>query len=413
MEAVKRVVIVAGCESYRTQDFVEAAEVLRCDVTVASDAESPASGGAAFLRVDLDDAAAAAQAIASAVPDAAAVVAVDDAGVAAAAMAAATLGLAHSPVEAVLASRDKLEMRRRLDSAGVVQPRFAPARPGEVAGVAAGIGFPVVVKPTGLSASRGVIRADRPDTAAAAEIRVRRIVADAGGDPDAPLLVEEYVPGVEVAVEGMLAGGGMETLAVIDKPGSLTGPYFEETFFVTPSRLDAADREAAVGLVAAAAGAMGLTSGPVHGEVRIPRRGDARLIEVAARTIGGLCGRALTFGLLGERLEQVVLRAALGLPTVDVSPARPASGVLMLPVPASGTLTAIDGLDDAGSVEGITAVNITIPIGTPIVALPEGDRYLGFVFATGATPGDVEDSLRRAGSKLSVAVDGEDVRPLV
>ena len=413
MGSVNPIVIVAGCESYRTEDFVAAAEVLRCEVTVASDADSPASGPGGFVHIDLQDPASAAAAIAAAVPDAVAVVAVDDGGVMTAVEAAIRLGLPHNPPAAIAATRDKLAMRRLLADADVPQPRFGAARPGEVPTIGETVGYPIVVKPVGMSASRGVVRADGPAEAARAEARVRAILAAAGQEADAALLVEEYVPGIEVAIEGLIVDGRMRVLAVIDKPGIPSGPFFEETFFVTPSRLPPGTQDAAVALVGDAATALGLTRGPVHGEVRIPPGGGPRLIEIAARTIGGLCGRAFTFGLLGERLEQVILRGALGLPEMDTSAARPASGVLMLPIPATGTLTAIEGIDRAREVEGITAIEITVPSGRRIEALPEGDRYLGFVFAQGHTPEEVETSLREAGALLTVAIDGEDVRPLV
>ena len=269
------------------------------------------------------------------------------------------------------------------------------------------------MKPRGLSASRGVIRADGPAEAGRAEERVRAILADAGRYPGARLLVEEYVPGVEMAVEALLLDGALEVLAIIDKPDPLTGPYFEETIYVTPSRLDEETTSAITAVVGRAAAALGLQSGPVHAELRIPEDGHPVLIELAARSIGGLCGRAFTFGLPNEALEVMILRSALGLPTIDTSPSRPATGVLMLPIPATGILTDVEGVDDALTIDGVDAVKITVPTGRRVVALPEGDRYLGFVFASGLDPGSVERTLREAGNTLTVAIDGEAIRPPV
>lgn len=410
MDVVRPIVLVAASQSYRVGDFVEAARLLRMDPVVASDAEDPLGR---HLRIDLADPEAAAARIASDIPEAVGVLAIDDQGVIIASLAAARLGVAHNAPAAAAATRDKLAMRRLLAERAVAQPRYRPAGPGEVAAMASEVGYPAVVKPIGLSASRGVIRVDGAAAAVAAEERVRDILAAAGRRPDEPLLVEEYIPGAELAVEGVLSDGSLDVLAFIDKPEPLEGPYFEETLYVTPSRLETAVLDRVESLVVAASAALGLSVGPIHVEVRIPNDRRPVLIEVAARTIGGLCGRALSFGLVGESLEVLAIRAVAGLRSPMTDPAKPASGVLMIPIPATGRLTEIDGLEAAIAIEGIDDVEITVPVGRRVVALPEGDRYLGFVFASGAGPAEVEDALRRAGAALTVAIDGEDVRPAI
>jgi len=412
MGAVKRVVIIAAKESYRIGEFLGAASLLRIDAVVATDAAPPVSGWRQ-VRIDLSDPTGAAMKIATLEPRPDAVLAIDDQGVIVAAEAAAALGLKHNALEAVKATRDKLVMRDLLQDAGVSQPRYRAARPGEVAAKAEELGYPVVVKPRGLSASRGVIRIDGPLQALPTEERVRAILTDAGRHPEARLLVEEYIPGAEVALEGLLVDGDLEVLAIIDKPEPLEGPYFEETLYTTPSRHRPSTQQAVTSLAADAAAALGLHSGPIHAEIRIPAESEPVLVEIAARSIGGLCGRALTFGLPNESLEVMILRSALGLPTIDTSPARPATGVLMLPIPATGTLTDVEGIEKVLALEGIDDVQITIPKGRRVVALPEGDRYLGFVFASGADPATVESTLRKAGNTLTVAIDGEDIRPPV
>jgi biotin carboxylase len=409
---MKTVVIVASCESYRIQDFVDAAAVLRCRPVVASDGESPAAEHR-FVTVDLEDPPTAAAAIARDVPEAAAVVAADDSGVVVAARAAALLGLPHNPVAAASATRDKLLMREALTAGGVSQPEYRWGPAAEIPKWASQLGFPVVIKPRRMSASRGVIRANGPAEADAAAQRALEITVTAGHDPEDGLLVESYVPGVEIAIEGLLIDGTMEVLAIIDKPVPLEGPYFAETIFVTPSRLATDVIARATAAVAAGCAALELTSGPVHAEVRIDPSGEPYVIEVAARTIGGLCGRSLAFGLLGETLETVVLRGALAEPNLDVSPARPASGVMMLPVEDGGVLDDIEGIDEVLAIPGITAVDITATKGKRVEALPAADRYLGFVFAVGDGPATVEGLLRRAAAELTVVIDGEDVGPLI
>jgi biotin carboxylase len=409
---MKTVVIVASCESYRIQDFLEAAAVLRCHAVLASDGESPAAGHG-FVAVDLADPRGAADAIVRAVPDAAAVVAADDSGVVIAAQAAESLGLPHNPVAAAAATRDKMQMRDALRRSGVAQPDYRWGPVDGIPALAAELGFPVVIKPRRMSASRGVIRANNPTEAAAAAWRAQQIAVGAGHDSRDGLVVEKYLPGAEIAIEGLLAAGQLEVLAVIDKPVPLEGPYFAETIFVTPSRLPADVIARATSLVAAGCDALELDTGPVHAELRIDEAGDPRIIEVAARTIGGLCGRSLAFGLLGETLETVVLRGALAEPSLDVSPARPASGVMMLPVEDGGVLDDIEGIEDVLAIPGITAIDITATRGKRVEALPEADRYLGFVFAAGEDAATVEGLLRRAAAELTVVIDGEDVGPLL
>ncbi|GMQ85412.1 MAG: ATP-grasp domain-containing protein [Acidimicrobiia bacterium] len=408
------IVLVAPAESYRTADFLRAATTLRIEAVVAGDAPHPLGGdlGAPLISVDLADPETAGAAIAEAVPDAAAVIAVDDPGVLAANAAARRLGVRHNPVAAVAATRDKVAMRHALRAANIAQPVFAAAGPGDAPRKASAIGFPAVIKPASLSASRGVTRVEDAAQAARAESRIRALLVAECGSGTEPLLVERYIAGDEVAVEGLLGPEGLEVLAVIDKPEPAIGPYFAETFLTTPSRLPHDRREAAVTLVRDSCAALGLVTGPIHAEVRIGGDGAPYLIEIAARSIGGLCSRALTFGFLGESLEVLILRGALGWDHRAAGPARLAAGVLMLPVPSSGLFTGLDGADRAAEVPGIDAVEITVHEGAELTALPDGTRYVGFVFASGEAPATVEASLRAAAAELTVVIDGEAVDPL-
>jgi biotin carboxylase len=322
----------------------------------------------------------------------------------AAALGAERLGLAHNPPAAVARTRDKAAMRRALAEARVRQPRFALLPAGVDTAVVAGqVGLPCVLKPLALSGSRGVIRADDGEQARAAGERIRAILAAAGEPADAPLLLESYLPGEEVAVEGLLRGGRLEVLAVFDKPDPLEGPYFEETLYVTPSRLPGAVLAELEAVTARAADALGLREGPVHAELRVDGE-QVSVLELAARSIGGLCSRALRFGA-GVSLEQVILRHALGLGLDDVARESTASGVMMIPIPGAGVLCAVEGQQDARAVEGIAGLEITIARGRPVVPLPEGDRYLGFLFARGASPDAVESSLREAHARLRIGIE--------
>jgi biotin carboxylase len=393
----RRVLLLVPPVTYRATDFVLAANRLELDIVIGSDGALPL-GGSPVVRVDpadLDGSVRRVLATAGAVD---AVVAVDADMLPLAARLGAALGLAGNTPESVAAASDKAIQRRLWAAAGVAQPDFqiVPGDPG-----ARSIGFPCVVKPVSLSASRGVMRADDESELSAAANEIRAILAEAGGAEGQPILVEEYVPGWELSIDALLTDGALVVTAIFDKPDTPDGPTFEETLLVTPSRLPAPTLAAATALAEQAAQALGLTHGPIHAELRIDRRsGEARpvMLELAARSIGGLCSRSLRF-LGGTSLEMLVLLNALGV-AVDLGPPPGASGVLMLPVERDGALQAVEGQAEARAVAGITGLSITIPLGQTVRPLPWGDRYLGFIFAEGGDASEVEIALRRARDEL-------------
>ena len=398
-----RVLLLLPTKTYRAKDFLAAAGRLGVDVVVGSErrqAMADAMGDRAIV-VPLGNVDAAVDIIVALHDRLSldAVVAVDDQGVAVAAAASARLGLAHNPVDAVAATRDKAVLRARLAAAAVAQPNYGLVAPGQsVAAAAAQVGYPCVVKPVSRSGSQGVIRVDDDVQAVAAVDRVRAIVG-----PLEPVLVEGFVVGAEVAVEGLLVAGALQVLAVFDKPDPLDGPFFEETIYVTPSCQPALVQVSLAATVASAAAALGLREGPVHAELRVGADGRPVVIEVAARSIGGLCSRALRFGP-GISLEEVIVRHAVGAGLDGLRREAQASGVMMLPIRAAGVLVKVSGQAEALAVDGVVGLEISIPTGRPVVPLPEGDRYLGFVFARGPTPADVALALRRAEAALDVVV---------
>jgi biotin carboxylase len=296
-------------------------------------------------------------------------------------------------------------MREALARGGVRQPGFAVfSTTDDPQGAAGGARFPCVLKPLVLSASRGVIRADTRVEFAAAWARIAAILSEpdvrALGEGAAKILVEDFVPGVEVSLEGMLSEGSLTTLAIFDKPDPLDGPFFEETIYVTPS--PSRGRAAGVADHTAWAPALGLRESAVHAELRVNERGPW-LIEMAARSIGGLCSRTLRFGT-GLTLEEIILRHALGIDVESLERERLPAGVLMLPIPGGGVLEAVGGREAALAVPGIEAVTITAHLGQELVPLPEGSRYLGFVFARAESPERVEAALREAHGRLEFAI---------
>jgi biotin carboxylase len=406
-----RLLLILPTSTYRAAAFVAAAAQLAADLTIASEQPStfaPAQP-AGFLTLDFADprhAAGQASAFARQHPIHG-VFAVDDDTVVLAAHIARALGLPYIRPDAALAARDKQVQRERLRAAGVPVPDFAAHRfTDDLAAAAAAAPYPCVLKPLRLAASRGVIRADDPAAFVAAAGRIERILqADEACAAADRFLAEAFVPGPEVALEGAVEGGRLTVLALFDKPDPLDGPYFEETIYVTPSRLPATAQAALAACAQRAVTALGIDRGPVHVELRWNARG-AWLIELAARPIGGRCSAALVLGVDGTpvSLEAFHLHGALGLPLGSVAREPAASAVMMIPTPAAGTLREVAGLAAARAVPLIEEVVITAHPGQALVPVPEGSRYLGFIFARGDTPEAVEQAVRAAHARLEVRV---------
>jgi hypothetical protein len=420
---VRRVLLIAATTGYQIRSFGEAAASLGITLSIASDRcdrlEDPWWDQAIPVRFHDEPAAVAAVTSAVSGQPPAAVIAVGDRPTILAAEVNAALGLPGNPPAAARASRHKLQARRLLREAGLPVPRFAAASlDDDAAALGASVAYPVVIKPLALSGSRGVMRADDPDEFAARVARLRALLqaGDIRGERDPAhdgFLVESFVPGAEFAIEGVLTRGSFHALAIFDKPDPLDGPFFEETIYLTPSRQAPAVRERIVETVAAAARALGLRHGPVHAECRVNETG-VYVLEVAARPIGGLCARALRFtgpsGGVGAAdatvpLEALLLRHAIGEDVTAYRREARASGVMMLPIPRRGVLRRVEGIDAARAVSGVDDVRITAKPDALLVPLPEGRSYLGFVFAHGGTPGEVEASLRDASGQLRFVID--------
>ena len=407
-----RLLLLLPTRTYRTEDFVDAAHALGVDLVCASEKPSTLEALApdGLLTLDFTDPVDAARRVAEWTTQRplAAVVGVDDVTAAAAAAIAERLGLRASAPAAVAAARDKYQMRQCLAAAGVPVPRFRRIAISENPVLAArGVAFPCVLKPLSLSASRGVIRTNTTEQFVVAFKRIAALLArddvTVSGDAARYLLAEEYVPGLEVALEGLLIEGRLHVLALFDKPDPLEGPFFEETIYVTPSRLPERVQAAIRATTSAACAALGLSEGPVHAELRVNDDGPW-ILEIAARSIGGLCSRTLRFGT-GMTLEEIILRHALGWSIATLERERPAAGVMMIPIPRAGILRKVDGVDDAKMARHVEDVVISAHLGQELVPLPEGWQYLGFIFARAGTPAEVEDALRIAHGRLRFAID--------
>jgi biotin carboxylase len=411
----KRILLLFTTTGYNTGDFLEAARKLGVEVIPGTDRchilKDPWGDDAIPLR--FADTKKSVQTILQHVrkKPVSAIVAVGDKPTLTAALACQALGFPHNPLQAVAACRNKFVARQLLQKAGLPVPGFGCySIDSDFDQMAGAIRYPCVLKPLSLSASQGVIRADSPDEFVNAFRRINRLlqlpeIRTTREKTLDQILVEDYIEGREVALEGILEEGRLKTLALFDKPDPLEGPFFEETLYVTPSRLDSKTQRRIQNCCQAAARALGLRHGPIHAEARVNAQG-VWIIEVAGRSIGGLCSRTLRFGT-GISLEELILRQALGMSIPSYQRRKTAAGAMMIPIPRAGFLQETKGVGKALMLRGVREVVITAKPGQKLVPLPEGASYLGFIFAGGSSPAKVENLLRSAHRKLRFNITPE------
>lgn len=409
------VLLLIPSHSYRTSDFMRAASDLDISVIVGIDTEFIINADQQnVIALNFSDPEEAAEAISEFRPDISldAILAVDDAGTLVAAKASQMLELPHNSVSSVELTRDKYALRVALSRSKLPSPGYklfeATQSQGELEHIADSIEYPVVLKPRGLSGSQGVIRANTSIEFIDGFNRIKKILKlessrdECDADLLTTILVEDYVPGPEFAIEGVLDKGNLTVLALFDKPDPLVGPFFEETIYVTPTSYPDDVQSQIISTVQSACGALGLTHGPVHAEVRLD--GDkVFLIDLAGRSIGGQCARTLSFGS-GLSLEEIILTHAVGDDINQLNRESSAAGVMMIPIPAAGIFQKVSGVDKAEKISGIESVSIVPTSGDELIPLPDGNEYLGFIFAKGTTAQIVEKSLREAHNQLDFQI---------
>jgi hypothetical protein len=413
MTCKRKILLLASKLGYQTRSFQAAADKLGVDIIYVTDRchrlDDPWNDRAVAVHFETPDEAASTvlEAVRSVGVDG--ILALGDRSTVAAAYVARGLGLRYNHPASVEACRSKQRMREVLRDAGVPCPWFRSVKLDPLPEPSLlGIRYPCVLKPLSLSASQGVVRANNRDEYLAGAARLKRLLDSpeirATREPHLDeMLVEGYLEGREVAVEALLTEGELRILAIFDKPDPLDGPYFEESIYVTPSRLLATEQTTIGACLVNSVRALGLSHGPVHGEFRLNEQG-VWPIEIAPRPIGGLCARALRF--VNERtaenygLEELLLRHALEMPGADAARERAASAVMMIPVLLSGILEKVVGIKEAETTPDITGLEITARLHDFIAAWPEGSSYLGFLFARAREPDGAENALREAHKKL-------------
>lgn len=403
-----RVLVIATHGSYRTAPFIKAANDLNVDVLIASQGEhSIVSDYVKGLHVDFNDPEQAAEIILNEAKKSpfSGIIGTDDSTTELAAQVAKKSSLPHNDPHAVNIAQRKDLARLSLKKSNVNIPKFDLLTTNKpLLEQKMSVGFPAVIKPVALSASRGVIRVNNALELQQAMTRVETMLIEERQIDKSIreiLLLEEFIPGKEVAVEGMLHNGELDVLAIFDKPDPLDGPFFEETYYITPTSFSESKQSEIKQTILESCNAYGLTEGPIHAECRINEKG-VWILEVAARTIGGLCGRLLSLGT-GHTLEELVLLHAMGK-RVETSILESAAGVLMIPIPRAGILKRIEGLLEAQRIPYISELSIEVRDGYELVPLPEGNSYLGFIFAEAPTVEEAEQALRKAHDCLNIVI---------
>jgi biotin carboxylase len=338
-----------------------------------------------------------------------AVIGVDEESILLAAIFSQYLGIEHNSIESVMRTKNKLLMRFELKKARMNCPWFRSFSIEKLPDdIIEEINFPCVIKPTFLSASQGVLRVNNEQEfkegfQILTDLLSQKKIKKRGGEEANYIMVEEYIPGNEVSIEGIVSQGKLKILAIFDKPEPLEGPTFEETIFVTPTTLSGSMQSSLYETAQQAMETLGIVKGPVHIEVRINSNGNY-ILECASRSIGGMCSKILEFQG-GMSLEELILRSSLGRNIEKSNLSDTAKGVMMMPIKNSGKLKEMRGVEEAISVDGITDLQITIKPGEMLDPLPKGDRYLGFLFAEGKNQEMVIKDLKNAWSKIEVVTE--------
>lgn len=312
---------------------------------------------------------------------------------------AKALTLPHNDPKASILTFRKDLARIRLQQRGCHVPEFQVCAFKQIKEMVGDLNYPVVLKPLMLSGSRGVIRADNPEQCILAAQRIARIVAEETRDEyeRSHCLIEQFLHGEEIAIDGFVQNGKFISLALFDKPEPMNGPFFEESFYITPSQLPPITQQAVIEEIERCCQAYGLTHGPVHAEARITDQGVV-LLEMASRTIGGQCAQLIEFAL-GQKLEEVIIRL-MSFESLDPGTNQRHAGVLMIPIPQGGILKRVEGMLEAQRVPNIDSIEIHIQPGYELIPLPEGSSYLGFIFASADTHAETLQALKKAHEKL-------------
>ncbi|MGW2842043.1 ATP-grasp domain-containing protein [Streptomyces sp. NPDC001493] len=262
-------------------------------------------------------------------------------------------------------------------------------------------GLPCIVKPVSSAGSAGVAKISADSDL---EHAFARAAESAAGQPEAGVLVEEFLEGPQYSVEAFSEYGEHVLVGITAKCSDPDG--FVELGHVSPAGVREDQRRDIETYVKRILDALGVQKGPTHTEVVLTSKGP-RLIETHVR-VGGDSIPDLTLDATGVDIDDCTTRQALGeevLPgirTVLGDPRRPrrASAIWFASLDASGTLVQVTGAEKAAAVPGVSKVSVLVQPGTRIGALSDSDARVASVRALGDTPEAALAAAREAVSHL-------------
>lgn len=308
-----------------------------------------------------------------------AVLAANEAGVLAAAIASERLGLRNLPVAVAWRALDKGLMRETWAQHQLPQPDFIiVAQLDAVPAAAAQLGYPVILKPTRNWGSRGISRADSPDDLAWSMAHAQRF--QRGGSR---FIVERFIDGIEVMLDGLVQDGRVQVLAKSDKVMQ-AHPRYRVTMHINyPPDLAAAQLERVDALAAQAVRALRIENGAFHAELFVTDD-DIYLIEMAGRPGGGHIFGQVVEATSGVCMPQALTQILLGEPAA-LQPAYQRGASYWFFAPPPGVFIAAHGIEAARAVPGVLDFGFSMEPGTRVQSIEHGAARPGYCVTQGAT----------------------------
>lgn len=214
------------------------------------------------------------------------------------------LGLPGNSLDATARSTNKHLMRKAFEKGGDPSPKSIPVD--ENTDLAAlKLQYPVIVKPTDRSGSRGIYKLESGDALAEAV----KSAMDAGFEKKA--LIEEFAQGQEYSVE-YISDNGIHHFLAMTLKYTTGAPHFIETGHLQPAPVDENTLQRVKEVIPHALNSLGITTGASHSEIKIAEDGTIRIIEIGGRMGGDCIGSDLVRYSTGYDFVRMVIDTACG-----------------------------------------------------------------------------------------------------
>ena len=384
---MKKLLLVIPENSYKSNDFVTAAEKLDLDFLVITDSQQVSGQFSDTVIIhsfnkELEND------VREKLKDVTHILPVDHSALKFSAYLVDLLNVKGNNTKSINNAMNKLESRNIFNSISEIKIQNAIVKTIEDIELFLNENGTSVLKPIYGTASKSVIKIHSIKENKTA---VEKLIQDCS---DQDLIIEEFVDGSEYALEGNLINSELNKIIIFDKPINYKEPYFEESIYIAPTEIPDETQKEVVNLIGKACKELGLENGPVHVEFKI-HKNEIFIIEINPRMIGGLCSRCLSFGLFKTSLEEIALHAFLNDELKSIELLSNFVGVLMIPTQASGKFISINK-SELENINNVSGVEITVSENSDLLEPPFGDKYLGFVFSQGESKEKVMESLTLA-----------------